>query len=127
MSTPFDPVDGLIVVSTRLVGPAERIVARLALDTGATATIISAAILQFIGYDPASSSERVRVTTGTGVAYAPRLSVSGIAALELEKSDFPVVCHTLPPSASIDGLLGLDFLRGYRLTIDFRIGTLTLQ
>jgi hypothetical protein len=38
-----------------------------------------------------------------------------------------MVCHTLPPSASIDGLLGLDFLRDRRLTIDFRTGQITLR
>jgi hypothetical protein len=35
--------------------------------------------------------------------------------------------HTLPPSAGVDGLLGLDFLRGMRFTADFRAGALTLE
>jgi hypothetical protein len=34
--------------------------------------------------------------------------------------------HTLPPSAGIDGLLGLDFMRGQRLEIDFVRGFVTL-
>ena len=38
-----------------------------------------------------------------------------------------VVCHTLPPSAGVDGLLGLDFLRNSRLTIDFRSGQIVLD
>ncbi len=37
-----------------------------------------------------------------------------------------VSCHTLPPSAGVDGLLGLDFFRGERLTVDFRTGRLIL-
>jgi hypothetical protein len=33
----------------------------------------------------------------------------------------------LPPGAGVDGLLGLDFLRGQSLTIDFRSGEITLS
>ena len=50
-----------------------------------------------------------------------------IAALGVERMNFPLIAHTLPPSASIDGLLGLDFLRGCRLTVDFRTGRITLR
>ena len=38
----------------------------------------------------------------------------------------PLVCHTLPASAAVDGLLGLDFMRGKRLIIDFRTGIIDL-
>ena len=43
-----------------------------------------------------------------------------------ERVDFAVLGHTLPPSAGVDGLLGLDFLRGQSLTVDFRTGHVTL-
>ena len=43
-----------------------------------------------------------------------------------ERTNFPVLAHTLPPSTSIDGILGSDYLRGARLSIDFRTGFLTL-
>jgi hypothetical protein len=35
--------------------------------------------------------------------------------------------HSLPLRAGVDGLLGLNFLRGQRLSIDFREGAITLQ
>jgi hypothetical protein len=34
--------------------------------------------------------------------------------------------HTLPPSAGVDGLLGLDFFRGQVLTVDFHKGMIAL-
>jgi len=37
-----------------------------------------------------------------------------------------ILCHTLPPSAGVDGLLGLDFFRGQRVTIDFQHGEVTI-
>jgi len=40
--------------------------------------------------------------------------------------DFGVLGHTLPPSAGVDGLLGLDFFRGQSLTGDFRVGRVSV-
>lgn len=37
------------------------------------------------------------------------------------------LCHDLPAEVRVDGLLGLDFLRGRRLTLDFRTGRLSLD
>jgi len=100
-------------------------VLRLALNTGATATLVNAGMLVSIGYDPAIVAERFQVTTGSGVEFVPRITLKKITALGQEKADFPVLCHTLPPSAGVDGLLGLDFIRGQRLTVDFRSGQIT--
>jgi predicted aspartyl protease len=101
-------------------------VLRLALDTGATGTLLNVASLVAVGYDPALVPQRVQITTGSGVEYVPRLTVSRIRSLGQERTNFPILAHTLPPSAPFDGLLGLDFLRGQTLTIDFRAGSLTL-
>ena len=120
MSYTFDPGTGLVIVYSEVFGPLGSIVLRLALDTGATGTMINVAPLITIGYDPSLAPDRVQVTTGSGVEYAPRISVNQINALGKSQSQFPVLAHTLPPSASIDGLLGLDFMRGNRLVIDFR-------
>jgi predicted aspartyl protease len=107
-------------------GPLGSIVLRLALDTGATATMINVAPLVTIGCDPSLSPDRVQVTTGSGVEYAPRVEVNRIKALGQERTLFSVLSHTLPASATIDGLLGLDFLRGQKLTIDFRQADVSL-
>ena len=56
----------------------------------------------------------------------PRLRVDRLEALGQAKQNLPVLCHALPPTPPIDGLPGLDFLRGQCLTIDFRAGQITL-
>ena len=43
------------------------------------------------------------------------------------KANFTVIAHYLPPTASVDGVLGLDFLRGHILNIDFKIGEITFE
>ena len=122
----FNPEHGLVIVQTEVFGPSGSIVLRLALDTGATGTMINVAPLTAVGYDPSLAPDRVQVTTGSGVEFAPRVSVTQIKAMGQERSRFPVLAHTLPPSASVDGLLGLDFLRGQIVKIDFRQGKISL-
>lgn len=126
MSVPFDAQQGLIIVRAAVEGPAGTAVLRLALDTGATGTLINVGMLVALGYDPALVSERIQVTTGSSVEFVPRITLSKMAALGQERTHFPVLCHTLPPSAGLDGLLGLDFVRGQTLTIDFRSGAIKL-
>lgn len=79
MSYLFNPQRGLVVVQAELFGPSGSIVIRLALDTGATGTMINVAPLTAIGSDPSLALERVQVTTGSGVEYTPRISVTKIA------------------------------------------------
>ena len=126
MGCPFNPQQGLIVVPGELWGPNDSAVLRLALDTGATGTIVNTGMLVSLGYDPDLISDRDHIFTGSGVEFVPRVLTDKIMVLGKEYSGFPVLGHTMPPGAGIDGLLGLDFIRGWRLTIDFRTGQLVL-
>ena len=126
MSFPFDPQQGLIIVPAELWGPSGSAVLRLALDTGATGTLVNTGMLVALGYDPALIPDRVQITTGSGIEFVPRILLDRIMVLGEEAVEFPVLGHTLPPSAGIDGLLGLDFFRGRILTIDFRAGQVEL-
>jgi predicted aspartyl protease len=123
---PFDPRSGLIIVHTELTGPSGSAILRLALDTGATSTLVNVGMLVAVGCDPATAPERVQVTTGSGVELVPVVFLDKVTALGQARSDFVVLGHSLPASAGIDGLLGLDFFREQALTIDFRQGEITL-
>ncbi len=127
MNFPFDSDNGLVIVYSEIIGPTGSIVLRLALDTGATGTMINVAPLATVGYDPSLAPDRVEVTTGTGVEYTPRIPLVKLNALGKSKATFPVLAHTLPPSAGIDGLLGLDYLRSHKLSVDFREGSISLD
>jgi predicted aspartyl protease len=118
----FDPRAGLVVVPVEIQGPRRTGILHLALDTGATTTLINVGALVVLGYDPALTQDRVEVTTGSGVEYVARLPLQRLTALGCSRENLPVLSHTLPPSATVDGLLGLDFLRGGRLEMDFRAG-----
>ncbi|MDQ3009345.1 MAG: retropepsin-like domain-containing protein [Acidobacteriota bacterium] len=127
MKIRFDPQENLVFIRAKIFGPKGRSSLLLALDTGASSTLISRKQLRRIGYDLAASSSRVQMTTGSGVELVPRISVSKFSTLGQERNDFSVIAHDLPPSAGIDGLLGLDFFRGQNLNIDFRNGLILLS
>jgi hypothetical protein len=126
MSFLFNSRQGLIVVDAELEGPSCTAVLRLALYTGATNTLINPALLVAVGFDPALAPLRLQITTGSRVEFVPQVSEDKLRALAQERTSFMVLAHTLPPSATVDGLLGLDFLRGLALHIDFRQGKLSL-
>jgi predicted aspartyl protease len=127
MNARFDARSGLIVIPVQIHGPAGVAQLRLALDTGATTTLVRPAHLEALGYDPALAQERVQMTTGSGVEFVLRMRVARICALGNVQENFAVLGHTLPPSATVDGLLGLDFLRGGRLEVDFRAGIVRFE
>ena len=64
MSFKFDATEGLIFISAELFGPSGTGTLRLALDTGATTTVINTVQLMAVGYDPTAAANNVEVTTG---------------------------------------------------------------
>ena len=120
MSVPFQPEYGLIIVPVSLAGPKVSGSIRCALDTGSTDTLISTVVLELLGYDVASTANFVDVTTASGSQLAPQVAIQGIRALGFDRKDFTILGLTLPPTAGVDGLLGLDFLRGLSPNVDFR-------
>jgi predicted aspartyl protease len=127
MTEHFDLREELVVVPATLYGPHRQLVAHLAVDTGASMSLVNAHLLHMLGYSVTEETEQIEITTGSGVEYVPLVKVKRIAALGKSRRGFVVACHTLPPSANVDGLLGLDFLKRRRLMIDFRKGLIGLD
>ena len=92
------------------------------MDTGATSSMINWDVAVLLGYDPAAVKERIQISKGSGVEFAPRITLEKIEVMGKFIDDFLILCHTLPPSATVDGLLGLDFFRGERLILDLQTG-----
>lgn len=125
MNYPFRARRGLVIVFATVIGPMGKTVFQLALDTGASDTMLRPSKLASIGYDFADAP-KVEVTMGSGVVQVPDITLLRISALGQERLDFPILAHALPPTSTIDGVLGLDFMRGHLLIVDFRIGQLSL-
>ncbi len=81
MNLEFKPNEGLIIVPTQLFGPNGDTIVQLALDTGATGSLINWDVVILLGYDPAITQDRIQMTTGSGVEFAPRINITKIEAL----------------------------------------------
>lgn len=127
MSHLFNPKHGPVLVDAEVTGPSRSITLRLILDTGATTTLLKQTVLLALGYDLASVTDRVQMTTGSLVTSVPRVILTRLSALGQHRIGFPVLAYTLPASVSVCGLLGLDFLRDQMLTLDFRAGQISLS
>jgi predicted aspartyl protease len=126
----FDPAVSSIVVDLLLEAADGRssLVIPVVLDTGASMTIIATDIIGRLGYDPANPAlDRQRIVTGSGIEYAPRTTVRSGTAIGQKVANLDVLCHDLPPESGVDGLLGLNFLRHFKLTIRFRKGIIDLN
>jgi hypothetical protein len=126
MTYGFNPSQGLIIVPVRLFGPAGRYDCALSFGHRSYEHIGKLGHHDLLGYNPATSPDRIQVTTGSRVELCPRVTVQRLEALSKAVNDFPILSHTLPPTSQVDGLLGLDFFRGFQISIDFRNGTITI-
>lgn len=123
----FDPAERLILIKAEATGPKRTMPLRLILDTGATTSVFRESILAAMGYDLANVTDRVEMTTGSHVTTVSRVVLTRFSALGKHRFGMQVVSHSLPLNISASGLLGLDFLRDFSLSIDFRNGQITLD
>ncbi len=127
MKQPFDSKAELVIVTARVFGLIKDSFANLALDTGATMSLLSWDFLKYLGYLPAEANDQISITTGSGIEWVPKLTIKRLDVLGLQRKNFAILCHNLPATATVDGLLGLDFLRKRRLVLDFKKGILSLE
>jgi predicted aspartyl protease len=126
MSVPFDTPAGSVIVPVNVVGPWRGHRIQCAVDTGATMTVLPALVLRALGYDLSRPVRYTNLRAATGVARAPVIRVSAVAALDRVRTDLLVAAHDFPIGTTADGLLGLDFFRGLVLKLDFARGLASL-
>lgn len=74
----YDPAAPVIVVDLLLESAdgTSSLLIPVVLDTGASFTVVATDVLVQLGYDPANPLlARQRVVTGSGIEYAPRITV----------------------------------------------------
>ena len=110
-----------IIATVRLNG---RTTARLVLDTGADATMVSPAMLAAAGVDLSQPAVLGKVVGVAGEAKVSYFSVDiEVAGHRARLSE--VMAHTQADD-NADGLLGRDFLDRFKVTMDPAAGTVTL-
>ena len=97
---------------------------KVALDTGATYTMIPWKTAEVLGLEPELSKEKIEIITASGVEKAPLVMLNSILVLGKRIEGVEVVVHDLPSKSYVDGLLGLKLLVELKLKIDFSEGIL---
>ena len=121
----FDPRDPVIILDARIKASLSTI-AKLVLDTGASSVVLPWKLTAAIGIkiDP---SKTTQTTTATTVETVPEVIIPEISVLGKVARNVKGIVKDLPPESHVDGLLGLSFLKHFKLSIDFQKGLLTLE
>ena len=118
--------DSLILVNADAAS--ER--ATLALDTGATHTVIDLTILLMAGYTLNDVIKTVPMETAKGAIDAYVFNISKLTCLGVTWTSKEVCSYDFLANnvlTTIDGVLGLDFFERCSLGIDFVDNTITVQ
>lgn len=111
---------GLLIVYAKLSGPRGSRLVRLAVDTGATTTMVPPKAALAIGIHPARATLFRETLTASGRELIPIVVVPSLKVFEKTLRRVAVACHALPSESPIDGLLGLDLLTGLKAVIDLK-------
>ena len=94
----------------------------LALDTGATITVVSRRIANSLTLKTLGTG---KIGTVGGVITAPLARLQSLKVGDAEVHDLVVSIHDFSTDPRIQGLLGLDFLKHFHVALDTRRGVLT--
>lgn len=100
---------------------------RMALDTGATYSIITKEVAQSLELQPELSNEKIQIITASNAEEAPVLSLEKMRIGKSEVENIKVIVNDLPQESFIDGLLGLNFLRNFNIHLNFKQGFLEFE
>jgi len=123
----FNVHSPIILLEPKIEGIEEVRTLKTALDTGATYVMIPWEIAEILGYEPELSKERINMTTASGVEKVPLITLNSVSVLGKKAENIKAIVHDLPPRSYVDGLLGLSFLRNFKLCLDFQKGILEIE
>jgi len=124
-SQKINPEDVGITIQAKVTGLFME-TTHLALDTGATYVMIPDKLLEAIHLkiDP---KKTIELTSATKVERVPLIVIPEIEVLGMTAKNVEAVVKDLPKESTVAGLLGLSFLKHFKLTIDFKKGELSLE
>ena len=116
----MDLFSGLLTTDLKLWNKRKNLYSTLsiAVDTGASITTISKDILFRAGYDVASGKIN-RITTASGIEYVREVIVDKIRLDIIEISNVLVYTHTFPQESFASGVLGLNVLSMFDVSLFF--------
>jgi len=96
--------------------------AELVFDTGAALTIVDTTIIDFLGY---SSRDAFRISNLDGAAGRSKgylIKIPTFRCFGFEMTEFEIACHDMNSKLGVAGVLGMNFLRNFRMDINYNTG-----
>ncbi len=124
ISVPLKPHKNALMVEASLN---DRAVGTFIVDTGATYTSISRELYESLGPETITQIGTVRITTANGRIEVPKILIDRISINGLEARNVEATVINVRKNSSFSGLLGLSFIRQFKLTIDPTEGRLVFQ
>lgn len=121
----FNPKDNIIVIEAKIWGKVVT-TTRLVFDTGASMVMLPRRLLVSASI-PINPKNVQSTTTASAVESVPLVTVPKISVLGETVVNVPALVKDLPPESRVDGLLGLSFIRHFKVNLDFAKGKLTLS
>ena len=101
----------------------------LALDTGATHTVIDTTALLLANCRLSTSQDKPLLETASGIVTAELYELDTFISLGIQRSNFQVHAYDLIGNGvltEIDGVLGLDFLENHKFCVDLGLFEITV-
>lgn len=122
----FNPKGGELWAKTLVRGPRAEGVLSFLIDTGTRHTILDTAAAEDLGFDATQATRRSRLWGIGGPQDGYCVLLPSLEVMGLILPAFEIACHDLAPELGVEGLIGMDLLRGRVLNIDGVRGTVTL-
>lgn len=118
-------VHGGVLVVSCLLNDVYR--AELLVDTGAAFTILPPKVLEEMKVDLSRPFRYERIASVHQTARIPVIRLDSLQIGSQRATHLDVLVLALPSGLQIDGLLGVNFLGKYRMTVEFDHHTLVLR
>ena len=100
---------------------------RMALDTGATYTIIPQEVAETLKLIPELTKKEKEIITASGTEKVPLVHLPIVRVGNAEAQQVKAIIHDLPSKSHVDGLLGLSFLKYFNVHLNFKEGNLKIN
>jgi len=122
----FNPRLNLIVLNVGLKYQVRHTV-RMALDTASTFSALAPDAATRIGFDLSQAEGQQTIATASQTLTVPQITVPAVTLGTETIRDLLFLVMPLPLPLGVKGLLGLNFMRYFKVALDFEQGLLSLE
>jgi predicted aspartyl protease len=122
----FDPRLNLIVLNVDLRYQVRHTI-RMALDTASTFSALAPDAATRLGFDLSQVKSRQTIATASQTLTVPQVTVPAVTLGTETIGDLLFLIMPLPLPLGVKGLLGLNFMRHFKVALDFEQGILSIE